>query len=100
MNCRVNEEKVFPSAKVSVLLEESFIEARLHTDGEKNIERILALQQELAQSVATPYYLIQDPKSKRLLGAPLGSVTTVDSFHEFLESAVNAKERVGRLDAR
>jgi hypothetical protein len=100
VNCRVNEEKVFPSAKVSGLLEESFIEARLHTDGEKNIERILALQQELAKSVATPYYLIQDPKSKRLLGAPLGGVTTVDGFHELLESAVDAKERVGRLDVR
>lgn len=100
MNCRVNEEKVFPSAKVSEQLEESFIEARLHTDGEKNIDRILTLQQELAKSVATPYYLIQDPKSKRLLGTPIGGVTTVDAFHEFLESAVDAKERVGRLDAR
>lgn len=98
MNCRVNEEKVFPSAKVSGLLEKSFIEARLHTDGEKNIDRILALQQELAKSVATPYYLIQDPKSKRLLGSPLGGVTTVDTFHDLLRSAVDAKERVGRLD--
>jgi len=100
VNCRVNEEKVFPSAKVSTLLEESFIEARLHTDGEQNIERILALQQELAKSVATPYYLIQDPRSKRLLGSPLGGITTVDTFRELLESAVDAKERVGRLDTR
>ena len=96
----MNEEKVFPSPKVSELLEESFVEARLHTDGETNIERILALQQELAQSVATPYYLIQDPKSKRLLGTPIGFVTTIDTFHEFLERAVDAKERVGRLDER
>ncbi len=100
MNCRVNEEKVFPSPKVAELLEESFIEARLHTDGEKNIERILELQQQLAKNLATPYYLIQDPQSQRLLGEPLGSVTTVDAFHEFLERAVDAKERVGRLDAR
>jgi hypothetical protein len=99
VNCRVNEEKVFPSPRVSELLEQSFIEARLHTDGEKNIERIKALQQELAQSVATPYYLVQDPKSKRLLGTPLGGITTVDTFHDLLESAVEARERVGRLDA-
>lgn len=96
----MNEEKVFPSPKIAELLEESFIEARLHTDGEKNIERILALQRDLAKSIATPYYLIQDPESERLLGAPLGSVTTVGAFHEFLERAVEAKERVGRLDAR
>ena len=81
-------------------MSERFIEARLHTDGETNIERILALQQELARSVATPLYLVQDPKSKRLLGGPLGGVTTVDSFHEFLSDAAEAKERVGRLDAR
>jgi hypothetical protein len=100
VNCRVNEEKVFPSPEVSGLLEKSFIEARLHTDGEKNIERILELQHELARSVATPYYLIQDPGSKRLLGTPLGGVTTADAFHELLEGAVAAKETVGRLDVR
>ena len=100
MNCRVNEEKVFPSAKVSEYLSEHFIEARLHTDGEKNIERILALQQELAKSVATPLYLIQAPDSKRVLGGPVGGITTVDGFREFLQTAVEAKERVGRLDAR
>ena len=100
MNCRVNEEKVFPSDKVSGFLEQHFIEARLHTDGETNIERILQLQQELAKSVATPYYLIQDPKSERLLGKPIGGVTTEGAFRALLQEAVDAKERVGRLDAR
>ena len=82
------------------MLEESFVEARLHTDGEKNIERIHQLQQELAKSVATPYYLVQDPKSKRLLAPPLGGVTSVNAFHDLLETAVEAKERVGRLESR
>ena len=100
MNCRVNEEKVFPSRKVSELLEQHFVEARLHTDGETNIERILELQKELARSVATPYYLIQDPRSQRLLGKPIGGVTTEGAFHSLLQAAVEAKERVGRLDAR
>jgi hypothetical protein len=61
VNCRLNEEKVFPSDTVSGLLEEHFIEARLHTDGGTNIERILELQKELAQSVATPFYLVIRP---------------------------------------
>jgi len=61
VNCRLNEEKVFPSEKVSSVLEEHYIEARLHTDGEKNIERILERQEELAQSVATPFYLVIRP---------------------------------------
>ena len=100
MNCRVNEEKVFPSPEVSGFLQEHFIEARLHTDGETNIERILALQRDLARNVATPYYLIQDPLSGRLLGKPLGAVTTVETFHAFLEAALEAKERVGRLGSR
>jgi hypothetical protein len=100
VNCRVNEEKVFPSPEVSGVLQEHFIEARLHTDGGTNIERILALQQELAKNVATPYYLIQDPKSKRLLEKPLGGVTSVETFLELLESAVEAQERVGRLETR
>jgi hypothetical protein len=100
VNCRVNEEKVFPSPKVSEVLQRHFIEARLHTDGETNIERILELQQELAKSVATPYYLIQDPKSKRVLDKPLGGVTSVENFHGLLERAVESKERVGRLEER
>jgi len=96
----VNEEKVFPSEKVSSALDKNFIEARLHTDGETNIDRILELQKELAHSVATPLYLIQDPKSKRLLGGPLGGVTSVEAFHELLTRAQEAKERVGRLEER
>lgn len=100
MNCRVNEEKVFPSPRVSESLAQNFIEARLHTDGATNLERILGLQRDLAKSVATPYYLIQDPQSERLLGQPLGAVTTVERFREFLEAALDAKERVGRLESR
>lgn len=100
MNCRLNEEKVFPSPEVSQVLERHFVEARLHVDGERNIERILELQQELARSVATPLYLIQDPRSKARLGDTVGGVTTVAAFREFLLDAVAAQERVGRLPGR
>ena len=50
--------------------------------------------------MATPYYLIQDPKSKRVLDKPLGGVTSVENFHGLLERAVESKERVGRLEER
>ncbi len=98
MNCRINEEKVFPSPKVSSVLEEYFIEARLHTDGQENIERIRQLQKELAKSVATPFYVIIDPVTGREIGETLGGVTSTDSFREFLLDGIAARERVGRLD--
>jgi hypothetical protein len=100
VNCRVNEEKVFPSPKVSELLQRHYIEARLHTDGDHNLERIHELQDQLGKSVATPLYVIQDPRSKRILGGPLGGITTVDSFQRVLRDAVDAREKVGRLDVR
>ena len=101
MNCRINEEKVFPSPKVATLLERGFVEARLHTDGETNIERILELQEELAQSYATPFYLAVDPKSKRPVGETLAGETKPDAFRAFLLEAVDdAGEKVGRLDGR
>ena len=100
MNCRVNEEKVFPSETVSPVLEKHFIEARLHTDGQKNIERILELQQELARSVATPFYLVVDPATGQQVGGTLAGIATADGFRDFLMEAVEAKERVGRLDER
>jgi len=73
VNCRLNEEKVFPSKRVSRVLEDHYIEARLHTDGEKNIDRTLELQKELAQSVATPFYLVIEPRS----GLRVGGTTAV-----------------------
>jgi len=100
VNCRVNEEKVFPSPRTSTLLQQKFVEARLHTDGEKNLDEILALQDELAKTVANPTYVIQDPVTKRILGAPLSGVVTVNGFAEYLEAALDAKEQVGRLPGR
>ena len=81
------------------MLEDHYIEARLHTDGEKNIDRILALQKELAQSVATPFYLVVEPKSGRRVGSTKAGVVTEGSFSAFLSEAVEeSEETVGRLD--
>ena len=81
------------------MLEDHYIEARLHTDGEKNIDRILELQKELAESVATPFYLVVEPKSGRKVGGTEAGIVTEGGFSEFLSAAVEeSKETVGRLD--
>ena len=63
MNCRANEEKVFPSESVKNVLETHFVEARLHTDGERG-EELRDLQEEMVDSVASPYYIVIDPRSR------------------------------------
>ena len=50
--------------------------------------------------MATPYYLFQDPKSEVMLGSPVGGITTESAFSEKLQAAVDAYQRVGRLDTR
>ena len=58
------------------------------------------MQTELAHTISLPTYVIQDPATNRILGAPLSGVTTRNTFLEYLESALEAKEQVGRLPAR
>jgi hypothetical protein len=100
VNCRQNEEKVFPS-----LLEEldaGFVEARLHTDGSRG-EELSDFQEQLTQSIATPLYLVIDPATERPLTKTLGGTVSVDSFRAFLEGAqkvARGEEKVGRLDTR
>ena len=80
------EESIFPLPAVAGIMNDNFIEARLHADGEVNIDRIKELQMTLAQSVATPIYLIVDPKTgeKRatLEGATLGDESRFVAFLE------------------
>lgn len=77
------EENVFPSQAVAWELKENFIEARLHSDGDVNIDRILEIQDELAGMRATPYYVIVDPKTGQKLRVQ-EKPTTVDGFQRFL----------------
>lgn len=85
VNCRKMELTVFPRTEVRALLEQ-MVEARLHTDGQKNIEQILELQKRFTQSKANPYYVIVDPRTEaelsRLNRATLGEPT---EFVEFLQ---------------
>ena len=59
------EEHLFPRPAVAEVLERRYVEARLHTDGQRNLQKILELQDELAASAATPFYVIVDPKDAR-----------------------------------
>ncbi len=90
MNCRINEEKVFPSDMVAPLLRKHFVEARLHNDGpDKDVVReVVRLQQELAESYATPFYLVLDPKSGKQLGGTLAGEVSKKAFVRFLEEAL------------
>ncbi len=84
MNCRWNEEKVFPS--LTRELDEGFVEARLHTDGDRG-EELTEFQERVAHSIATPLYLVLDPRTERVLAGPLGGIVTVDGFRRFLADA-------------
>jgi hypothetical protein len=99
VNCRQNEEKVFPSLFEE--LDGGFVEARLHTDGERG-EELSEFQEKLARSIATPLYLVLDPDTERILAGPLGGTVSVKGFREFLAKAEEAAEgeKVGRLDPR
>ncbi len=99
MNCRQNEEKVFPS--LFEQLDGGFVEARLHTDGDRG-EELSDFQEKLARSIATPLYLVLDPETERVLAGPLGGTVSVSAFREFLDGATAAAqgEKVGRLAPR
>jgi hypothetical protein len=103
VNCRWNEEKVFPSPGVLEVLEEKYVEARLHTDG-PNGEALTELEQKLASSIATPLYLVLDPRTEQRLAGPVGGIVKASSFREFLLKALQGpnggQERVGRLEER
>jgi hypothetical protein len=76
------EEKVFPLPAVAEVLK-NMVEARLHTDGSRNIERIHQLQRDLTGSIANPYYVIVDPTNERKLRESAGA-SSPGNFANFL----------------
>ena len=100
MNCRWNEEKVFPSTPVQDVLEQHFVEARLHTDGDRG-EELTEYQESVAHSIATPLYLVMEPDTRRVVAGPVGGIVAPEAFREFLLGAwqdSGPEERVGRLE--
>jgi hypothetical protein len=75
------EEDVFPRPAVAGVLQTEFIEARLHNDGGSKMEETRARQKEMTDSVATPIYVIVDPKSGvklRLRAGYMGEETLLE----------------------
>ncbi|MEQ1632482.1 MAG: cytochrome c biogenesis protein CcdA, partial [Planctomycetota bacterium] len=72
-NCRMVERGILPAEAIAPILEQHFVEARLHMDNEFVIEptrwaRQVKLRDELVQGrVTTPIYCSVDPKTGALL---------------------------------
>jgi hypothetical protein len=70
---------------------ENTVEARLHTDGFGDHRPIsLAnqkLQDELTDTLATPVYVVQDPRDGKVLGVFRGSTPDAGAFAKWLEDA-------------
>lgn len=82
------ENNLFPDPAVAGVLAKNYVEARLHTDGSTNVERIRELQHELTGSVATPIYVLLDPRTGEVRGKKEGSTRSVEEFARFLESGL------------
>lgn len=82
------EENFFPLPAVAGELEQ-MIEARLHNDtpNRKAKIEIIALQEKLTESVATPIYLVMDPQTGLILGRRDGSLFHEEKFADFLRSS-------------
>jgi hypothetical protein len=76
------EERIFPLPAVAGELR-NMVEARLHTDGVRNIERIKELQKSFTGSVANPIYVVVDPKTGKKLRLRAG-FTSAEKFAAFL----------------
>ena len=77
------EESIFPLPAVARELESGFIEARLHTDGGPKEQENKERQRKLTDSVATPIYVIIDPKTGAKLRVRAGYMGEA-KFAEFL----------------
>ena len=85
------EDTILPSPAVAEVLNESYVEARLYTDGEENLERILGLQKALAGSVANPVFVLVDPTSEQKLYELQGK-RSARTFARFLKAGLERAE--------
>jgi hypothetical protein len=91
------EDNVLPSPAVAEILNEDYVEARLFTDTEENIERILELQDRLAGTVANPTFVLVEPESERKL-AQLQGKRSPATFARFLRAGLRrAEEKVAAV---
>ena len=80
------EEGVFRRPAVAGILKERFIEARLHNDTGPIVQETVEREKRLANTVATPTYVILDARTEAALGIQLGPLFKTDTFGEFLRT--------------
>lgn len=91
-NCRAMESTVFPQP--AIVERFSLMEnVKLYTDGGVNAETNQTFQFELTGTLALPTYVIQDPKTGRVLDQLIG-FTREKEFEKFID---NGLERYNRL---
>lgn len=66
------EDKVFPSPAVAELMQQHFVEARVHTDAQNTLSDAQfaankKAQSEIAGTIANPYFVVVDAKSGKKL---------------------------------
>ena len=92
------EGKVFPSPAVAEVLNEKYVETRLHVDVPDrvpDIEENRRLQREYARTIALPVYVAIDPGTGQELGRFEGADLGGAKFRAFLlEAAAKAPPRV------
>ena len=86
------EDKIFPEPAVAGVLTREFVEARIHTDHpeDEKRERNRAKQDELQGSRTTPYYVLVDPVSGKVVGTSV-FLFDVPKFRDFLEEGIETK---------
>ena len=84
------EKGVFHHPAVAGILEERFVEARIHTDSLEHPENA-DLQLEMTQSIAQPIYLVVDPKDGTQHSRRDGATLNDDQpFIDFLNQGWNS----------
>ena len=88
------EKGVFHHPAVAGILEEKFVEARIHTDSLEHPENA-DLQLQMTKSVAQPIYLVVDPKDGAQHSRRAGATLSDDQpFIDFLNSGwTSAREK-------
>lgn len=83
------ELKTFIKPAVAGVLNQ-MIEARLHDDtsNDERNDRIKALKQRLAETLANPTYVLLDPKSETVISTKLGAEMDADKFAAWLRQAL------------
>ena len=84
------EEGDFFEPTVVGLLDPNYVEARLHTDGKRNVEAIQKLRAELARTRALPVYLIVAPQDPRTILGRLDGAKS-EEFVQLLEKGLAHK---------